>query len=364
MISVRQMPHGNESVRNLQVALSAIRVFVCGHAETDVQWRTTSKFDLIRGWGTDLLTWFTVAFQSFHDRNFVDGGRILRHAFLCIEEYLQWRSSGHFLAICVTLPLLITGQAPNEIQKEVLIAYLRHTKALIPQAHPSARVVSFLLGIAQNDLEQLGHMVRLISKCWRDIFVSLRGTRDRSTLQAQLQTLPISERQLPISERPYFDTPTMYQITANYDDLLDEATLTHGTLHDTVIGLMYEGLDFKWQCKIEMEEFWCRCNRFMARLGERNSSPNPFEGGWVAHDTNLYASCCTRLGEYFHSRGDLEWAVYYYQLARSLKLCQGLCWVRDARVLEKLLRRTARFAEAETVRYEYEILQSGYMCQV
>ncbi|KAH7309284.1 hypothetical protein BKA65DRAFT_559492 [Rhexocercosporidium sp. MPI-PUGE-AT-0058] len=355
---LRPMLHENEASRNLHVALSATRVFLYRHAETDAKWRTTSKFGLLQGWGSDLLTWFTLAFQHFYDHDFNNGGRVLRYAFLRIESYLKWHSTGQFLAICTALPMLIANKTPSAMQKEVLFAYLRHTKALLLlEAHPSAYVLSSLLTAAQSDLEQLRHMIGVISGYWGDAFTSLRGTRDRSTLQ-------VLRRNLANVAETQFDNAAMHQLAVDYDFLLNEAIISHGKLHDIAIDLMNEGLGCLEQCHIEPEQFWHRCSEFIARLRERNGSLSPFGSIWAKQDIHLYALCCSRLGKYFHSQGDLDLAVDYYQKSRFLQLQNDLCWVRDAWFLEHLLRRTGRFTEAGVVRSEREILESGYLGQV
>lgn len=279
--------------------------------------------------------------KEFENKNFSQGGRLLRGAFLDLEDLI---SDGHVAAIwdcCVTIPQL----SLNHGRRDILITFLRYlsrlTAARVP-GHPIAAIARSTLAFVEHlgNFNHVSAYTTLAWNLWSDTIVQLLGYDNISTLQTNRAYLII---------QPTPDPGLTRRLITDYDRLVDKAMATLGEDNTTALSLEYDALLTQMRFAMPDIEFQSRVERVLYKLTHKpdNAGMKPLQ--WSAEDRQIYR------GSWFLSSVYCEDVSRDMERARECRRAFFLSppdgdWVQFALRMEERLRSKGMEAEADEVR--------------
>ncbi len=220
--------------RNLTCTMSAYRNFILSWSAQDPRWRTATPFTKMGQYNPVMISHFLGALLQFRQREFEHGGRLLRAAFLELDDLI---ADGHVAAVwdcCVAAPKL----AIDHGCRDILITFLRYLSQLCsaraprhPLAHISRSILAFIEYSGSPD-----HVTAYTTVAWRlwtDIMVSLLGPDNISTLHTH-------RAYLVIQAAP--DPALVLRVAQDYDRLVEKAVAELGSDNTTSLSLEFDAL--------------------------------------------------------------------------------------------------------------------------
>jgi len=137
---VTPLLHENEGTRVMQAGLTAVRHFLHGYVDQDT---AHLKEEVVIGYQDPSYRYFKTAMDLFDLKENVLGGRILRLAFLQIEQKVASPDIKTFSDLCFLIPHLLL----ESNRKDILSAYLQYLTRLVAVKygkHPLTDMVAAL----------------------------------------------------------------------------------------------------------------------------------------------------------------------------------------------------------------------------
>lgn len=197
---------------------------VFSHKPSWHQSRTT-RIGLINAYEYTSYDHFVLALDAFLQRAHVDGGEILRQAFVEVEAAIQRDYSATFYYLFVDLPDLLLHYGRHDILTILLghIKRLTSPGAMRLKERVSGAGLAALHALAETDPGALQHYIPTASGLWCDLLAELRGPRDRSTLLAKRNYLR--------HDRGADHRYRVSQLCEDYDELLGGVVQQFGPGH-------------------------------------------------------------------------------------------------------------------------------------
>ncbi|KAL2261658.1 hypothetical protein VTK26DRAFT_3673 [Humicola hyalothermophila] len=337
--------HDSEGSRGVQVGLTAVRRFLHGHIDMD---SANLKAEEVTGFVDPCYRYFKVAMDLFDLKENIEGGRVLRLAFLQIERKIAKPTMKSFSDLCFLVPHLLLESG----RRDILGAYLRYLSRLATVKfgkHPIAELAASLASMADRP-EDLMRFIKILAQVNSDTVSSLPGMLDRNRVWARNQYLACqrSKMLLPPAASPTDPDP-------------EPLPLSTGSAHDHQM-IRLEAQSVYWAQKLVMQdpvadnlaEQWLR-RRFedgydarveaqLARLKER------VESGQFPHVFARMMECLMIgwLSDYYETVGDWERAFEWGR--RGLELSADEQYALWSIHLEDLMRRHGKAAEADELK--------------
>ncbi|KAK3331487.1 hypothetical protein B0H66DRAFT_546650 [Apodospora peruviana] len=332
------------SSKHLTTTMSACRAFIVGWSEQDPRWRSTSSFTKMGGhYDPTMISHFVAALNEFKNKDFASGGRLLRGAFLGLEDLI---SDGHVAALwdCyVTIPQLTL----NHDRRDILLTFLRYlsrlTAARVP-GHPIAVIARSTLAFVEHldNFSDLAAYTTLAWNLWSDTIVQLLGKDNISSVHTDRAYLLIQAEPDPLLAKRIID---------DYDRLVDKAMATLGEDSTTALALEYDALLTQMRFSmLDGENFQGRLERVLYKLTHKPDNVGMRPVDWAsAEDRQIYRGSwflCTVYAEDVLGDGELarEWRVAFLNAPADGD------WVQMALRMEERLRSKGLLAEADAVR--------------
>lgn len=182
-----QLGHVNDTTRFMQSILSDIRSHVCDIFTRQPNWQNSraTKIGLIKAYDYLSYDHFVIAMDAFLKNEHSDGGEILRHAFLEVEDAIQTDYSSTFYFLFIDLPDLFLRYNRHDILTILLGHITRLSSSVRLRDKIPGTGFAALHALAETDPSFLQHYITTASALWCDLLAELRGPRDRSTLLAK-----------------------------------------------------------------------------------------------------------------------------------------------------------------------------------
>ncbi|KAK4162424.1 hypothetical protein QBC43DRAFT_321908 [Cladorrhinum sp. PSN259] len=190
--SLSPIIYESQGSRSIQSGLTAVRRFLRGHVDRDA---ANLQMDEVTGYIDPCYRYFKVAVDLFDLRENVEGGRILRLAFLQLERKLDTPTMKTFSDLCILVPHLLLESG----RKEVLNAYLQYLQRLAEAKfgkHPVKEIAASFSDLMSNPQNLMGYIKRL-SKVHADTISNMNGVLDRNKQWATNQHLACEKTKDP-----------------------------------------------------------------------------------------------------------------------------------------------------------------------
>ena len=229
--------HESDASRGVQVGLTAVRRFLHGHIDLD---SANLKADEVAGFVDPCYRYFRVAMDLFDLKENVEGGRVLRLAFLQIERKIAKPTMKSFSDLCLLVPHLLLESG----RRDILGAYLRYLSRLATVKfgkHPVAELAASLAALADRP-EDLMSFIMILSQVNSDTVASFPGMLERNRTWARNQYLACqrSKKLLPAPTSPADPDP-------------EPQPLSTGSAHDHQM-IRLEAQSVYWAQKLVMQD--------------------------------------------------------------------------------------------------------------
>ncbi|KAK3695719.1 Clr5 domain-containing protein [Podospora appendiculata] len=337
--------------RHLTTTMSATRLFILGWAEQDPRWKTPTAFSKMGGYNATMISHFIAALKHLQRGEVADGGRLLRCAFLELEDVV---ADGHLAAIwdcCVSIPQL----ALNHARGDILLTFLRYLAGLAAARMPSHPLTL----IARSTLAFVEHYIRRGAgtdaatcsvsaytaaawRLWTDTMNRLLGPDNISTIHT-------TRTYLLIQPHPP-DAALTRRVIADYNRLITQATSTLGPATTTTLSLKYDALLTQLRFALPAADWEPRINHVLHTLATKEGNHNLAPAAWASdEDRQIY-------------RGSWCLAAFYALQVSGDRVRARVClreflaappegdWVQFAVRLEEVLMGVGEVEAAEEVR--------------
>ncbi|KAK4213760.1 hypothetical protein QBC37DRAFT_315742 [Rhypophila decipiens] len=343
----RKLLEADES-RHLATTMSACRRFILGWSEQDSRWKGVSCFTKMGHYDPSMISHFFAAMKEFQSKNFVQGGRLLRGAFLGLEDLV---ADGHVAAIwdcCVTIPQLTL----NHGRRDILLTFLRYlsrlTAARVP-GHPIATISRSTLAFVEHlgNFNHVSAYTTLAWNLWSETIIQLLGYDNISTLHINRAYLIIQPTPDPVLTR---------RLITDYDRLVDKAMTSLGEDNTTALSLEYDALLTQLRFAMPDSQFQSRVERVLYKLTHKPDNANLKPVQWSADDRQIYR------GSWYLSTVYAEDVAGDMDRARECRRAFFLSppdgdWVQFALKMEERLRARGLAEEADEVRDKRQEVQ-------
>lgn len=184
--------HQSKGSRAVQSGLTAVRRFLKGHIDRDA---ANLQHEEVAGFVDPCYRYFKVAMDLFDLRENVEGGRVLRLAFLQIERKMSTPTMKTFSDLCFLIPHILLESG----RKEILGAYLQYLGRLATLKygkHPVSEIAASFGELLSRPQDVMGY-IKLLSKVHSDTISDMPGVLDRTRIWASNQHLACENSQDP-----------------------------------------------------------------------------------------------------------------------------------------------------------------------
>ncbi|KAK3384942.1 hypothetical protein B0H63DRAFT_432483 [Podospora didyma] len=178
------MLHGNDRSRVMQAGLGAVRHFLHGYIDLDA---AHLKHEEVARFDDPCYRYFKTAMDLFDLQENVEGGRVLRLAFLQVERKIAHPTIKSFSDLCFLVPHLLLESG----RKDILSAYLRYLTRLASLkfgSHPFTEIAASFVDLLDQPEDIMRYIV-LLSQINSDTICNLEDMLERTRLWAQNQYL-------------------------------------------------------------------------------------------------------------------------------------------------------------------------------
>ncbi|KAK3372697.1 hypothetical protein B0H63DRAFT_564071 [Podospora didyma] len=250
--------------RRLTTTMSAYRNFILGFSESDPRWRSATSFTKMGTYNTTMISHLVASLYLFKNQQIQQGGRLLRAAFLELDDLI---SDGHVAAIwdcCVSVPQLTL----NHGRRDILLTFLRYLAALTAAkypSHPLARITRYTLNLVSHlpRFEHIQSYTTAVWQMWSDTIIALLGHENISTLHTHRAYLLI---------QPVPDAVLARRLIADYEHLVAKARHSLGADSTTALGVEFDALLTQLRFRLPDPNFDARLHRVLAKLGSKPSN--------------------------------------------------------------------------------------------
>ncbi|KAK0725929.1 Clr5 domain-containing protein [Lasiosphaeris hirsuta] len=336
-----RMLEGQES-RHLTTAMSAFRSFILGWSEQDPRWQAATCFTKMGHYNPTMVSHFLGALIQLEQHEYSHGGRLLRAAFLELEDLLV---DGHVAAIwdcCVSVPQL----AINHGRSDILLTFMRYLSRLCTVRapnHPLACISRSTLALVEHldTPSQISAYTTAAWRLWSDTIVALLGPDNISTLHTHRAYLLI---------QPEPDPTLVCCVLRDYDRLVDAAAAALGADNTAALSLEFDALLTQSRFTTpDPAALDARLARVLARLVAKPGNAGRPPRGWAGlEDRQVYRGCWFLAAMYADAAGNASRAA---ECRRAfLAAPEEGDWVQYALRMEEKLRAGGRVVEADEVK--------------
>ncbi|KAK3939721.1 hypothetical protein QBC46DRAFT_436857 [Diplogelasinospora grovesii] len=324
--------------RHLTTAMSAYRSFILGWSEQDPRRRAATSFTKMGQYNPTFISHFIVALNHFRNKEVEPGGRMLRCAFLELEELI---SDGHVAAIwdcCISVPQLTL----NYGRKDILLTFLRYLSRLSTAkapGHPLAHIARSTLAFVEQNFDQVSQYTTVAWRLWADTIIQLLGYDNISTLHTNRAYLLLQPRTDPVLAR---------RLILDYDRLVLKAIASLGEDNTATLALEFDALLMQMRFGMPDTDFERRLEKVICKLTHKPGNAGFPPAIWPAEDRQIYRGCWYLSEVYADATGNREKAK---ECRRAfLAAPADADWVQFAVRIEERLRGQGRAAEADEVK--------------
>ncbi|KAL2176527.1 uncharacterized protein P884DRAFT_260548 [Thermothelomyces heterothallicus CBS 202.75] len=354
--------HADSGSRSIQAGLTAVRRFIHGHIDLDP---SNLQVEEVAGFVDPCYRYFKVAMDLFDLQENVEGGRVLRLAFLQIERKISKPTLKSFSDLCFLVPHLLL----ESNRRDILSAYLHYVSRLAVVKfgkHPVSELAASFTSLLNERPEDMMRFIVLLSQLNADTIASLPGILDRNAEWARNQYVACKRT---ASEVRWLSSPLSVDdgSTSVIGSGSSSSSSSSGRIDEDGEGYSHrmirlEAQSVYWAQKLIMhdpvsdeiasqwlqrrfsEDYASKCEAYLAQLKEMVAT-----GGFPVVFARMMESLCVGwLYDYYDAVGDwekaFEWGRHGLQLASDE---QYAIWSIH---LEDLMRRHGRPEEAEELR--------------
>jgi len=334
--------------RYLGTAMLAIRSFILGWSEKDSRWREATPFTRMGQYNPAMISQFVTALLQLQQRDFQQGGRLLRTAFLELEELV---ADGHIAAVwdcCIAVPLLTM----NHHRPDILRTFLRYLTQLCASrapTHPLRHICPALLAFASPPTPRcIAAYTTAAWRLWSDTMASRLGR------SSNINLLHNQRSYLVIQQNP--DPSLIRQMVQEFDSLVEEATDTFGPDTTTTLTLEFDNLLTQTRFNtVHPSALESRLVSVLQRLSNKPGNAGNPPQDWSLEDRQVYRGSWFLATLYAEKSSDVEKATRCRET--FLAAPHDGDWVQYAARLEERLKLAGKIAEAEQVRARREEVQ-------
>ncbi|KAL1843452.1 hypothetical protein VTJ49DRAFT_1562 [Mycothermus thermophilus] len=301
ILSRHDLLHPDDSSRNMQAGLTAVRRFIHGHIDHDVGHLQVEE---VAGFVDPCYRYFKLAMDLFDLHENLEGGRVLRLAFLQIERKMSKPTMKSFSDLCLLVPHLLL----ESNRRDILAAYLHYVSGLASVKfgkHPVSELAAALTSLIDARPADMMRYIMLLAQINADTVAALPGVLDRNAQWAHNQYLACQRTAYAPPRRRALPSPPSSPASSPSEEPVPPGTERHD--HHTI---RLEAQSVYWAQKLvmrdpqsdELASLWLRrqfppdfaprCEALLARLhaaAESGMLPMAFarmiEGlyvGWLA----------------------------------------------------------------------------------
>jgi len=326
--------HETSKDRFMQHGIVAVRDFLQAYIHLDL---TALNDMVVVGYQDPCFRYFKTSMDLFDQKENMQGGLLLRRAFLQIEQMLSTMTIKAFSDLCFLVPHLLIESR----RLDILGAYLRYLSRLVTVKfgnHPITDVVATLAELA-DDPKALMRYIMALANVNSDTISSLKGAQDRTRRWARYQSIACQKTELDlgeVSEDP--DTKHAHHM------LRVESQSVYWAQHLIMNDPESDALAELWMYRNFPDDFAPRCEAYIAKvraLAESKMLPP----GYARMMECLYTGW---LNDYYESMED--WPKVFEYGRKGLALAGGEQYQVWSIHLEALMREHGSEEEAEELR--------------
>ncbi|KAK5659193.1 hypothetical protein OQA88_1283 [Cercophora sp. LCS_1] len=181
---ISPLMHSSNKARIMQSGLATVRDFLSTYINIDP---TASQDMVVVGYQDPCFRYFKVAMDLFDHKENVQGGLLLRRAFLQMETLLSTMSIKSFSDLCFLIPHLLIESGRTDI----LSAYLRYLSGLVVTkfgSHPISNIIATFADLI-DEPETMMRYVMTLTKVNADTLNDLKSAQPRTRKWARNQYL-------------------------------------------------------------------------------------------------------------------------------------------------------------------------------
>jgi hypothetical protein len=185
VLSRDELLHAGDGSRSIQAGLTAVRRFLQGHIDLDPSHLQAEE---VAGFVDPCYRYFKVAMDLFNLEENLEGGRVLRLAFLQIERKVSKPTMKSFSDLCFLVPHLLLESK----RKDILSAYLHYLSRLATVKfgkHPVAELAASFASLVDDRPDDIMRYIMLLSQINSDTIAAQPGMLDRNREWARNQYL-------------------------------------------------------------------------------------------------------------------------------------------------------------------------------
>ncbi|KAH6623718.1 hypothetical protein F5144DRAFT_595840 [Chaetomium tenue] len=341
VLSRDELLHADSGSRSIQCGLTAVRRFIHGHVDLDP---SNLQVEEVAGFVDPCYRYFKVAMDLFDLRENLEGGRVLRLAFLQIERKISKPTMKTFSDLCFLVPHLLL----ESNRRDILSAYLHYLSRLAMVKfgkHPVSDLAASFAVLVDDRPDDIMRYIMLLSQLNSDTIASMPGMLDRNAEWARNQYLACqrtNNAQEPWSSpSPTDDRVNNPRDRHDHHMIRLEAQSVYWAqkliMHDPTSDEMAD----QWLRRQFTSDFGPKCEAYLARLKQMVAT-----GGFPVVFARMME--CLYVGwlyDYYETMG--EWDRAFEWGLRGLELSTDEQYAIWSIHLEDLMRRHGRPEEAE-----------------
>ncbi|KAK4096551.1 hypothetical protein N658DRAFT_501448 [Parathielavia hyrcaniae] len=351
ILSRDELLHADGGSRSIQAGLTAVRRFLHGHIDRDP---ANLQVEEVAGFVDPCYRYFKVAMDLFDLKENLEGGRVLRLAFLQIERKISNPTMKSFSDLCFLVPHLLL----ESNRRDILSAYLHYVSALATVKfgkHPVADLAASFASLVDDRPQDMMRYIMLLSQINSDTIASLPGMLDRNREWARNQYLACQRTAISTPAIPPHHHPSPSLCDGDSDGLVGGEHHDHHMIRLEAQSVYWaqklvlqdaesEAMATQWLRRRFEPDFGPRCERSLAQMRERAA-----QGGYPVMFSRMMETLMVGwLADYYETARDWDRALEWGR--RGLELSNDEQYAIWSIHLEGLMRRTGRVREAEELR--------------
>ncbi|KAK3690093.1 hypothetical protein B0T22DRAFT_462982 [Podospora appendiculata] len=334
--------HKSSQSRAMQAGLTAVRQFVNGYVDLDP---VHLQEDVVFGYHDPCYRYFKTAMDLFDLKENVEGGRVLRLAFLQIEPKVLEPDLKSFSDLCFLIPHLLLESG----RKDILSAYLQYLTRLATVKfgnHPFTEILTSFADLTDRP-EEIMRYIMTLSKVNADTIAGLKNVLGRTQTWAQNQYLACQRSTDPAT--------AVARVTHDHHMIRLEAQSVYWAQNLIMNDPESDDLASQWLHRNFDTDFAERCEGFLVTVKERVAA-GTIPGEFAMMMECLYIGW---LNDFYETQED--WENVFKWARRGLELSTNEQYIIWSIHVEGLMRKHGTVEEAEELRakrLQHEWLES------